>query len=158
MQSWEVLREAIEAIGVKSVASRLKVSSALVYKWCQEPPASRNLGSGARNPLDRIGVLIDMTHDPRLVNWLCQHAGGFFSANPEVTLGERDEELLGTTQQVVHDFSALLTEISQSIENDGVISPGEAERIRQSWEVLKSHVERFAVACEKGVYQKQAQR
>ena len=36
MRSWEVLREASEHIGVKALAAKLKLSPALIYKWCQE--------------------------------------------------------------------------------------------------------------------------
>ena len=62
--------------------------------------------------------------------------------------------MLGTTQRVVEDFGELLTDISRSIENDGLITRPEAEKIRQAWEKLKSHAERFVVACERGMYSK----
>ncbi len=152
MESWEVLHQAVETVGVKVIAGRLRVSSALVYKWCQEPPVTDPPGSGARNPLDRLKILYETTRDAGPVNWLCNAAGGFFVLNPHVEPGERAEQLLGTTQQVVEDFGQLLSEVSRSIENDGVISSDESERIRQSWERLKSHAEAFVVACEQGTY------
>ncbi len=152
MKSWEVLREATERVGVKAVAARLKLSTALVYKWCQEPPSADAGASGARNPLDRLATLYEVTQDARLINYLCSRCNGFFTANPSVAPGVAEEQLLGTTQRVVQDFGGLLTDISKSIENDGLISPDEAETIRQSWERLKAQAECFVVACELGLY------
>jgi len=153
VKSWDVLREAVDRVGVKVVAAKLNLSTALVYKWCQEPPTEEDRdASGARNPLDRLQTLYDVTRDPRLINWMCQIAGGFFVANPTVQPGQREEHLLGTTQRVVQDFSELLSSISRSIKNDGQIMPDEAETIRRSWEKLKSLAECFVVACEQGLY------
>ena len=154
VKSWVVLREAIEEVGVKAVAAKLGLSSALIYKWCQEPTQDDPGSSGARNPLDRIHLLYELTKDPRIVNWLCHEAGGFFVENPVEPPGPSDQHLLGTTQQMVQNFSAMLAEISKSIANDGLIQPHEAERIRQTWEQLKTQAERFTVACERGMYDK----
>src|SRR4051812_5698319 len=41
MKSYEVIRQAVDEPGVKAVAAALKVSPALVYKWC-EPPADED--------------------------------------------------------------------------------------------------------------------
>ncbi|MFQ5807823.1 MAG: hypothetical protein ACE5I3_15360, partial [Phycisphaerae bacterium] len=76
MKSWEVLREAADRIGVKALAARLNLSTALVYKWCQEPPKDDPSGSGARNPLDRLREIVDATGDPRGRNWGWDAAGG----------------------------------------------------------------------------------
>lgn len=162
MDSWQILREATDAVGVKAVAARLRVSSALVYKWCQPPRTADPDASGAHNPLDRLRLVFELTRDPRIINWLCHVADGFFVANPRHEPASvaadprvsRGSELLGTTQRVVEDFGELLSEISGSIENDGLITPAEAERIRQGWEKLKSHAECFVVACERGMYSK----
>ena len=40
MRSNEVLREAAEIVGVKALASELRLSPALIYKWCQEGDSS----------------------------------------------------------------------------------------------------------------------
>ncbi len=153
MESWELLRDATDTVGVKAVAARLGVSAALVYKWCQEPRGQETDASGAPNPLDRLKTLYEVTHDARLINWLCSVADGFFVPNPHIKLLERrDEQLLGTTQRVVEDFGHLLGQISRSIENDGRITADEAERIRRAWEALKSHAECFVVACERAMY------
>lgn len=154
MESWEVLRVATEDVGVKAIAARLKVSTALVYKWCQEPPDEEDPdASGAHNPLDRVRVIYELTRDNRVINWLCNIANGFFVKNPEVrhAVGGQ-EQLLGVTQAVVHDFGDMLADISRSIANDGQITPQEADVIRQSWEKLKLEAECFVTACERGLY------
>ena len=152
MKSWEILRDATEPVGVKAVAAKLKLSTALVYKWCQEPTSEDPGASGARNPLDRLLTVVEATGDPRIINWLCNASGGFFVPNPDVHPGEQEEQMLGSTQRVVQDFGGLLTDISRSIKNDGRITPDEADTIRQSWERLKSQAECFVVACERGMY------
>jgi hypothetical protein len=152
VKSWEVLREAADRIGVKALAAKLNLSTALVYKWCQEPAKEDPSGSGARNPLDRLKEIVDATEDPRVINWLCNAAGGFFVKNPDVIPGESEAQLLATTQRVVMDFGDMLSTVSRSIEDDGQISADEADHIRQAWETLKTVAECLVVACEKGMY------
>jgi len=151
VKSWEVLREAADRIGVKALAGRLNLSTALVYKWCQEPARDDPGGSGARNPLDRLREICDATEDPRVINWLCNAVGGFFVQSPEVAK-DTEEELLATAQRMVTDFGDLLVAVSRSIEDDGQISGEEADHIRQAWENLKTKAECFVVACERGMY------
>lgn len=153
MKSWEVLRSASADIGIKALAAKLNLSQALVYKWCQEPPSEEFPdASGARNPLDRVSAIYQATRDPAVINYLCRVADGFFVANPEAQPTAPEERLLNSTQRMVHEFSGLLTEISNGYEDDGLISEAEADRIRQSWERLKSQAEQFVVSCEQGVY------
>ncbi len=152
MKSWAVLREAADRVGVKAVAAKLNVSTALVYKWCQESPTDDPDASGARNPLDRLKTIYDATQDSRIINWLCNGADGFYVPNPQVEPGAEEEQLLSTTQRMVRDFGILLSDISRSIEDDGLITGDEPDRIRQSWERLKSQAECFVVACERGMY------
>ena len=139
-------------MGVKALAAKLKLSTALVYKWCQESPRDEPASSGACNPLDRLKDIYDVTGDAALINWLCSAANGFFVPNSQVQPGEKEEQLLGTTQRMVEEFGELLADISRSIENDGRITREEADQIRQSWETLKSQTECFVVACERGLY------
>jgi hypothetical protein len=151
MQSWQILREAVEQVGAKVLAAKLHVSTALVYKWSQETgPAGT--GSGALNPLDRVRTILQTTNDTRLVSWLCHAAGGFFVENPDFDAENQAAALLASTQKVVEEFSNVLSTISRSVENDGQITPDEADGIRQSWEELKSCGECFVVACETGLY------
>jgi hypothetical protein len=154
MKSYEVIREAVNEPGVKAVAAAMRVSAALVYKWC-EPPADATDPdqSGAKNPLDRVRDLFTITKDIKLVRWLCNSAGGFFVSNPDPNTSKTlDENVFGETRAMVRDFSELLDTITESLENDPGIDRGEADQIRQKWEDLKSLVERFVIGCEKGFY------
>ena len=152
MKSHEVIRQAVEEPGVKSVAAALKVSAALVYKWC-EPPADESdpEQSGAKNPLDRVREMHHSTQDIRLIRWLCNQAGGFYVANPEpVGRDNIDEVLYKQSRNLVRDFSALLDSVTESVEDDHQVDAVEADRIRQKWEDLKANVERFVILCEGG--------
>lgn len=152
MLSHEVLRAAIDPIGVKALAARLKLSPALVYKWCQEAAQDDPDASGARNPLDRLAEVYRATGSLEVINWLCHEADGFFVANPRPTTRERiDGQLLRNTQKMVTEFSNLLLTVTGSAD-DSRISAGEAEQIRSAWEQLKRTAEAFCVACEAGVY------
>ena len=54
--SYEIIKNAVNKIGVKTVAAELGVSPSLVYKWCEESEdtLSGSKNSGSANPLDRI--------------------------------------------------------------------------------------------------------
>ena len=152
MRSDEVLRRAAKGIGVKALAGKLRLSPALVYKWCQESSDEDNGASGARNPLDRLGDIVEATGSVEVVNWLCHEANGFFVSNPQMKRFDLSTELLLHTQRLVQGFSELLRTVTRSIEDDGQIEAGEADDIRAAWEQLKSSAEGFAVACERGEY------
>jgi hypothetical protein len=153
-RSDEVLKQAADKIGVKALAADLKLSPALVYKWCQEHDPADPDSSGARNPLDRVAEVYRATGDNDVINWLCHAAGGFFSPNPEVDAAKFNADLLMATQQLVKEFSDMLEEVSRSIADDGMIEPKEAGRIRRHWETLKRVSESFVVAGEAGLYTK----
>jgi len=152
MRSDEVLKRAADAVGVKALAAELRLSPALIYKWCQEwDPNDPDIG-GARNPLDRLADVVRLTGDRDVVSWLCHEAGGFFVSNPSELATDMSTELLVNTQRLVKEFSQLLLTVTKSIEDDGRIEPHEADRIRNAWELFKATVEAFTVACERGVY------
>ncbi len=155
MKSYEVIRQAVDEPGVKAVAASLKVSPALVYKWCEPAAESGDPEqSGAKNPLDRVREMYDLTKDIRLVRWLCNCAGGFYIANPTLpdVRKSADETIFTETRGMVRDFSELLDAVTESTEGDNSIDLEEADEIRQKWEDLKAAVERFVVGCEKGNY------
>src|SRR5437016_5912170 len=154
MKSYEVIQKAVDEPGVKAVAAALKVSQALVYKWCEPPADSEDPEqSGAKNPLDRVREMFALTKDIRLIRWLCNEAGGFFVANPVPEIRKSvDESIFAETRSMVRDFSELLDAVTESVEDDTNIDPEEADAIRQRWEDLKACVERFVLACEKGHY------
>ncbi len=154
MRSNEVLRQAAEVVGVTALAGELRLSPALIYKWCQEAAASDPHLSGTRNPLDRIREIVHLTGHPPVVSSPSHEAGGFFVHNPEDECKDIDADLLQSTQHLVLAFSRLLREVSESVADDGAIDPGEADRIRLNWESLKTTAETFVVACERGVYRK----
>jgi hypothetical protein len=131
MKSYEVIRQAVDELGVKAVAAALKVSPALVYKW-SEPPAEHADPdqSGAKNPLDRVRELYLQTKDIHLIRWLCNEAGGFFVSNPVPEFRRcKDETIVGETKLMVRDFSELLETVTRSAE-DSIVGPEEADRIR----------------------------
>jgi len=154
MKSYDVIRQAVDEPGVKAVAAALKVSPALVYKWC-EPPADEEDPdqSGAKNPLDRVREMYLLTKDIRLVRWLCNEAGGFYVSNPVPDIRKTlDEHIFTETRSMVREFSELLDTVTESVEDDPGIDPQEADEIRQRWEDLKACVEKFVIRCEKGHY------
>jgi hypothetical protein len=155
MKSYDVIRQAVEEPGVKAVAAALKVSPALVYKWCEPAADSEDPDqSGAKNPLDRTREMYQLTKDIRLVRWLCNEAGGFFVANPALDQRKMLEEtIFSETRGMVREFSELLDAVTGSFENDLSIDTTEADTIRQKWEDLKACVEKFVLGCEKGIYQ-----
>src|SRR5262249_53351515 len=81
MQSHELLREVFQKCSPKHVAGELGLSLSMIYKWAEPDDGT---GSGTVNPLDRIEGLIHCTKDRRLVQWVCQRAGGFFILNPKI--------------------------------------------------------------------------
>ncbi len=139
---------------MKAVAAALKVSPALVYKWCEPPADSDDPDqSGTKNPLDRVREMYLLTRDIRVVRWLCNEAGGFFVANPVPDLHRTTEQsVFSDTRSMVRDFSELLDAVTESVEDDSLIDPDEADVIRQKWEDLKTCVEKFVLSCEKGHY------
>jgi hypothetical protein len=154
MKSYEVIKQAMEEPGVKAVAAALKLSTALVYKWCEPPADSSDPDqSGAKNPLDRVREMYLLTKDIRLIRFLCNEAGGFFVANPVADLRKSlDETIFQETRGMVRDFSELLDAVTESVEQSPGIDAREAGLIREKWEDLKACVERFVMSCERGHY------
>ena len=144
--------QAADEIGVKALAADLKLSPALVYKWCQPHDPGDPDASGARNPLDRLAEIYLATGDLDVVNWICQQANGFFCPNPETETADPRTDLLMGTQRLVKEFSDMLEEVSRSVADDGMIEPAEARRIRRHWEALKRVAESFVVGGERGLY------
>ena len=164
MQSHELLREVIQKTSAKQVSSDLNLSLSMIYKWAEPPtsgygasspdedgpvaPKRSEGGSGAVNPLDRIEQLIRSTNDRRLVQWICEHAGGFFILNPK-TNKPHPEYLIPATNEIVQEFADLLSVIAITAA-DNQITPKEAKQIRARWEELKSVTEGFVACCEEG--------
>ncbi|NOZ69827.1 MAG: hypothetical protein GXP46_11435 [Deferribacteres bacterium] len=152
--SYQVLKSVIEKVGAKMVAAELNVSPTLVYKWCEEvaelPDGSKT--SGAPNPLDRIIRIYEVTEDERIINWLCQSAGGFFVKNIHSDKSDINIDVFQNIQRFVKEFSDTLDAIVQSYNDDKKISESDARKIRKEWEDLKRMGEAFVVACEAGTF------
>lgn len=146
MQSHEVLRVVFEQCNPKQVAAELGLSLSMIYKWA-EPPED-GAGSGSTNPLDRVETLLRCSKDRRLVQWICQRAGGFFIQNPKVDK-PHPEFLIPATNEIVQEFADLLAVIAAAAA-DNHISEREAKQIRSRWEELKSVTEGFVACCEEG--------
>jgi hypothetical protein len=146
MHSHEVLREVFQQCSPKQVSAELGLSLSMIYKWAEPPdPAA---GSGSTNPLDRIDALLRCTKDPRLVQWICQRAGGFFILNPK-TNKPHPSYLIPATNEIVQEFADLLAVIATAAA-DNQITQAESRQIRARWEELKSVTESFVACCEEG--------
>jgi hypothetical protein len=144
MESHELLREIFEKKTPKEVSADLELSTSMIYKWTQPREGE---GSGVENPLDRIEALLQSTGDHRLVQWICQRAGGFFILNPQNA--PHPHFLIPATNQIVQEFADLLAVIATAAA-DNQITPAEAKQIRARWEELKAVTEGFVACCEEG--------
>ncbi|MDB6059349.1 MAG: hypothetical protein JWO95_3193 [Verrucomicrobiales bacterium] len=144
MESHELLQQVFQKTSPKEAAAQLGLSLSMIYKWA-EPPDQK---SGAANPLDRIDALIKCSNDPRIVQWVCQRAGGFFIKNPKSTT-PTPGLLVPAMNEVVQEFADLLAVISTA-STDSNITPQEAKTIRARWEELKCVTEGFVQCCEEG--------
>lgn len=143
MESHELLREVFERKAAKEVSADLQLSTSMVYKWAQ--PAANE--GGIENPLDRVEALIQSTGDERIVQWICQRAGGFFILNPKNA--PHPHYLIPATNQIVQEFADLLATVATTAA-DNQITAAEAKQIRKRWEELKSVTEGFVASCEEG--------
>ncbi len=150
-----ILRNAIDKVGVKKVASELDVSSSLVYKWCQ-PKATGEVkdSSGVTNPLDRLLAVYDLTQDMEIVHHICRHAGGYFTPNP-CPHGEgvpAEQRFVTETVAILSKFANLMRHAEESLRDDGQIKPDESLKLRAGWDRLKSRLEHFVDCCEAGIF------
>ena len=156
MDSYEVMKEVVDNVGAKQVASALNVSTSLVYKWCEKPKQDEDdTASGARNPLDRLYELSKCAGGGELAAWLCEQEGGFFVSNPTIDAGSVDGEFVTNTQRMIKEFADVLRVMSDSMAKNGRIDPQESKRIRKEWEDVKRAAERLVRACELGVFGEQ---
>jgi len=146
MQSHELLREVFQQVSPKQVAAELGLSLSMIYKWAE--PGDPTAGSGTTNPLDRVDALIRCTNDSRLVQWICQRAGGFFIRNPKTT-NPHPAYLIPATNEIVQEFADLLAVVAAAAA-DNQITQKESKQIRARWEELKSVTETFVACCEEG--------
>ncbi|HEY5912931.1 MAG TPA: phage regulatory CII family protein [Verrucomicrobiae bacterium] len=149
MQSHEILREVFQQCSPKQVSAELGLSLSMIYKWAEPPDEAA--GSGSTNPLDRLDALLRCTNDRRLIQWICQRAGGFFILNPK-TNRPHPSYLIPATNQIVQEFADLLAVIA-SAAADNQVTQKESQQIRARWEELKMVTESFVACCEEGSFQ-----
>lgn len=145
MQSHELLKDVLKKTSAKQISSEMALSLSLIYKWAEAPETGN--GAGASNPLDRIEQLLRITGDRRLAQWVCERAGGFYFANPEVPGAVKS--LIPATTAIVQEFADMLQVIAAAAA-DQTITPEEARAIRGRWEELKTVTEGFVQAAEQG--------
>jgi len=144
MESHELLREVFQKTNPKQAAADLEISLSMIYKWAEAP----DIKSGATNPLDRVAALVRCTKDPRITQWICQQAGGFFITNPKAN-NPHPAFLVPAMNEVVQEFADLLS-VMASAASDNQITPAESKNIRARWEELKAVTEGFVACCEEG--------
>ena len=148
MESHEVLKIAFKETSPKAVASELGVSLSLIYKWAQD---QSELGSGSRNPIDRIVNIFELTGHHAIIEHLAEQCGGYFVRNPESHCN-KGFRYLPATNEIVSQFSNLLSQISAAA-LDNSITSNESEEIRRVWDQLKGYAEGFVRCCEEGDFE-----
>jgi hypothetical protein len=125
-----------------AIAKSLGVSPSMLYKWRE--PAEQ--GSGQPNPLHRTALLIDLTGDTRIVDWLAQKAGGQFTPiDGEAPGGNLDK----AANALVREFGLLIADVADAIE-DHRITADETQELREKWNGIRKRTEAFVRRCEKG--------
>ena len=124
------------------IAKSLGVSASMLYKWRE--PAEK--GSGQPNPLHRTALLIDLTGDTRIVDWLAQRAGGQFTpVEGDAPAGNLDK----AANALVREFGLLIADVADAIE-DHRITADETQELREKWNGIRKRAEAFVRRCEKG--------
>ena len=148
MKSHEVLKIAFKETAPKVVASELGVSLSLVYKWAQD---QSEMGSGSRNPIDRLVNIFELTGNQAIIEHLAEQCGGYFVRNPESHC-KKGFQYLPATNEIVSQFSHLLTQISAAA-LDNSITSDESDEIRRVWDQPKGYTEGFVRCCEEGDFE-----
>jgi len=146
MKSHELIRQLLQKANAKQVASEMGLSTSLIYKWAEPGDVG---GSGAPNPLDRVEQLVQLTDGPRVAQWVCATAGGFYVKSPKAVPGGEVHSLTAASHEIVHDFADMLATIAASA-LDNNITQAEAKVIRERWQNLQSVTEEFVRSCEQG--------
>ena len=118
MEAHDVMRTVLKTTSAKQIAAGMNLSLSLVYKWA-EPPVE---GVPSGSPLDRVGQLVRISKDPRVAQWVCEQADGFFIRNPPDQ--PLDRTLIPATNDIVQEFADMLAYIAQS-SSDNVITLSE---------------------------------
>jgi hypothetical protein len=143
MDSHDVVKQILKEIPAKQIASDLRVSLSLVYKWA-EPPL---IGSGASNPLDRTEMLTRISGGVAPLEWLCARLNGTFvpGAPPEIP----ELHVYQSRPELMRELGRLLAELAE-IATEGDIPKTKVKSLRKQWEQVKKVTEMFVKAAERG--------
>ena len=145
MKSHELFRELLQDCNAKQLAGQMGLSTSIIYKWAQ--PSTEG-ASGAVNPLDRIGQLMECTEGRAIAQWVCEQAGGFYVKNPHPR-GTTPHSVVIATNKIVQEFAEMLSLVATAA-LDNSIAEKEAGEIRERWESVKSATEEYVTSCELG--------
>jgi hypothetical protein len=143
MKSVAVLRAVLPKAVVKQVAADLGLHENTLYKWC-EPDGGK--AAGVLNPLERLAQLLQSTQDVRLVEYVCELAGGHFVRNRAVASAS-GEDLLPATVAVLGEMGHLSAAVSEAVK-DCRVTKAEAAELRSGWNQLQAEMELFMAGCE----------
>lgn len=123
----------------KTIAACLNLSDSSVQKWQQLPHQGK---SGSANPFDHIAVLSHATGSLKMIEWLCsQMEGNLRSDKTSKTDGNM------SWPRVYWELTKLEYFVSCALQEDGDVSPEEAEQIRKQWNDVRSWM--TALICAK---------
>lgn len=144
MKSQAVLQEIYADHCVKQLAGQMNLGVSTVHKWAE------SCDPNAVSPVERTGALLEcLGEDDRLIQHLCQRAGGVFVRNAPAR--EAGPDLLAALCAVELAFMVTL----QSLVNLALsrcLSVAAAAVVRRHWEKQKSVTEGFMQACERGAF------
>ena len=152
-ESFEALEECIRR-DTGPVAKALHQSVSLTQKWKEAPSKDDNQQSGARNPLDRIEILINTIkeNDPDRayapIFWLCAR----FSFLPPVKMPsgiKSDDELMTALLKWIGEVGETSNEIKKAMKDGRVTLPELKEISREFREDIEAGMVLFTLLEER---------
>jgi len=141
-----LMRTVVSEYGVKASHIDTGIATHLLYGWTSET----NDGKYRKNPIDMVQALCESSGNEEIIHYLCNQFGGsFVKASSEVTT---ESGLLKQANRVVRDLSKAMAEITESVDNDGIVTNDEAKMIRRAWNTAMCKGEGFVRGAEAGIY------
>lgn len=123
----------------KTIAAFLDLSDSSVQKWQQLPNQGK---SGSANPFDHLAVLSHATGSLKMIQWLCCQMKGNLRSDKT---GKTDSHM--SWPRVYWELTKLEYFVSCALQEDGDVSPDEAEKIRKQWNDVRAWM--AALICAK---------